>query len=320
MIFVILLEIFCVLFDGGYWFEKKFIYDRNARLAAFELEQKDQIDVLNIGDSLSTTSLAPMELYRDYGYTSYNLGQDLQTPVESYYALKTALKTQPIKVVLYEAHNLFSGTPGYEFPESLLSERLKTDFPFLRFHYVWLKYWKPRSIRHYFKGFLVNDGHDGYTGGEYYDWSSTEHHWINDNYVAVFKKTVELCRRKGITLVLYSAPSPVCYYTISYHNTLVDLAKEVGVVYMDANYDRDKIYMDWKKDTHDCGDHLNLSGSRKMTNYLADYLASNADLPDHRNDPSFQAWTDLWDPYAEEIIQMKNIYYTILEDQMGFYD
>ena len=237
MIFVILLEIFCVLFDGGYWFEKKFIYDRNARLAAFELEQKDQIDVLNIGDSLSTTSLAPMELYRDYGYTSYNLGQDLQTPVESYYALKTALKTQPIKVVLYEAHNLFSGTPGYEFPESLLSERLKTDFPFLRFHYVWLKYWKPRSIRHYFKGFLVNDGHDGYTGGEYYDWSSTEHHWINDNYVAVFKKTVELCRRKGITLVLYSAPSPVCYYTISYHNTLVDLAKEVGVVYMEKGID-----------------------------------------------------------------------------------
>ena len=100
MIFVILLEIFCVLFDGGYWFEKKFIYDRNARMAAFELEQKGQINVLNIGDSLSTTSLAPMELYRDYGYTSYNLGQDLQTPTESYFALKTALKTQPIKAVL----------------------------------------------------------------------------------------------------------------------------------------------------------------------------------------------------------------------------
>ena len=307
MIFVILLEIFCVLFDGGYWFEKKFIYDRNARLAAFELEQKDQIDVLNIGDSLSTTSLAPMELYRDYGYTSYNLGQDLQTPVESYYALKTALKTQPIKVVLYEAHNLFS-------------ESLKTDFPFLRFHYVWLKYWKPRSIRHYFKGFLVNDGHDGYTGGEYYDWGSTERHWINKYYVAVLKRTVELCRRKGIAFVLYSAPSPVCYHTISLHNTLADLADELGVPYLDANYDRDQIEMDWKTDTHDCGDHLNLSGSRKMTNYLADYLASSTDLPDHRNDPDFQNWTDLWDPYSKEIIQMENIYYTILEDQMGFYD
>ena len=320
LIFVILLEIFCVLCDGGYWFEKKFIYDRNARMAAFELEQKDQINVLNIGDSLSTTSLAPMELYRDYGFTSYNLGQDLQTPIESYYALKTALKTQPIKAVLYEGHNLFSSTPDFEFPSSLLSESLKTEFPFLRFHYVWLKYWKPRSIRHYFKGFLVNDGHDGYTGGEYYDWNSTERHWINKYYVAVLKKTVELCRRKGIVFVLYSAPSPVCYSSISIHNTLADLADELRVPYLDANYDRDKIKMDWKTDTHDCGDHLNLSGSRKMTDYLADYLVSSTDLPDHRNDPAFQAWTDLWDPYAEEIIQMENIYYTILEDQMGFYD
>ena len=152
LIFVILLEIFCVIFDGGYWFEKKFIYDRNARMAAFELEQKGQINVLNIGDSLSTTSLAPMELYRDYGYTSYNLGQDLQTPIESYYALKT----QPIKVVLYEAHTLFYNPDPNEFPTSLLAEPLKTDFPFLRFHYVWLKYWKKRSIREYFHGFLQN--------------------------------------------------------------------------------------------------------------------------------------------------------------------
>ena len=64
VIFVILLEIFCVIFDGGYWFEKKFIYDRNARMAAFELEPKGQIDLLNVGDSLSTSALAPLELYR----------------------------------------------------------------------------------------------------------------------------------------------------------------------------------------------------------------------------------------------------------------
>ena len=320
LVLVVLLKIFSILFDGGYWFEKKFIYDRNARLAAFGLEQKDQINILNIGDSLSTTSLAPMELYRDYGYTTYNLGQDLQTPIESYFALRTALKTQPIKVVLYEGHNLFFASEDFEFPSSLLSESLKTEFPFLRFHYVWLKYWKPRSIRHYFKGFLVNDGHDGYTGGEYYDWDSTERHWVNDLYVEVLKKTVDLCRRKGIYFVIYSAPSPVCYNSISIHNTLADIAEELGVDYLDANYDRDKIEMDWNADTHDCGDHLNLSGSRRMTTYLGDYLAENTDLPDHRDDPDYQAWNDLWDPYAEEIIQMENLYYTILEDEMGFYD
>ena len=120
IILVILFKVFSIIFDGGYWFNKKFIYDRNARAAAFTLEPEGQIDVLNIGDSLSTTALAPMELYRDYGYTAYNLGQDLQTPPESYFALRSALKTQPIKVVFYEVHNLYLHHDDYEFPTTLL--------------------------------------------------------------------------------------------------------------------------------------------------------------------------------------------------------
>lgn len=319
IILVILFKVFSIIFDGGYWFNKKFIYDRNARAAAFTLEPEGQIDVLNIGDSLSTTALAPMELYRDYGYTAYNLGQDLQTPPESYFALRSALKTQPIKVVFYEVHNLYLHHDDYEFPTTLLSEAYETEFPFFRYHYVWLKYWSKRSIRHYFHGFLVNDGHDPYTGGEYYNWDSESREPLYIFYKLMMKETANLCKRNGIRLVLYSAPSPVCYFDISRHNTTADLAAELGVDYLDANYDRDKIQMDWKTDTHDCGDHLNLSGSRRMTVYLADYLTENCDLTDHRGDPDYQAWEDLWPAYEEEIIQMENIYYTILEDQLGFY-
>jgi hypothetical protein len=316
VIFVILLEIFCVIFDGGYWFEKKFIYDRNARMAAFELEPKGQIDLLNVGDSLSTSALAPLELYRDYGITSYNLGQDLQTPTESFLAIETALKTQPIKVVLFEGHNLFQRLDEYEFEITLLSDSMRAIFPFFRFHYVWLKYWKDRSIRKYWKGFLVNDGHDPYTDGEYYDWGSEERRAMNKNYKMMFEQTVKLCKRKGIKLVLYCAPSPACY-DISYHNTLSDLAKEYGIDFLDANYDRDKIEMDWKADTHDCGDHLNLSGSRRMTTYLASYLTENCDLPDHRGEAEYQAWADLWEPYQENIKEMEGTYYGILEDWLG---
>ena len=79
---MILLKIMSFLFGGGFWFAKGYIYDRNARNAALSLETKGQIDVLNIGDSLSTTALTPLELFRDYGYTAYNCGQDRQTPIE----------------------------------------------------------------------------------------------------------------------------------------------------------------------------------------------------------------------------------------------
>ena len=167
VILVILLQVFSIVFDGGYWFRKKLIYDRNARIAALDLEPEGQIDVINIGDSLSTSALSPLDLYRDYGITSYNLGQDMQTPVEGYFAILTALKKQPVRVVLLENHTFFYRLKHYNYISELVSEPLKTGFPFLRFHYLWRNYWKKRSIRTYYKGFLVNDDHDAYTGGEY---------------------------------------------------------------------------------------------------------------------------------------------------------
>ena len=140
VILVILLQVFSIIFDGGYWFQKRFIYDRNARIAALDLEPEGQIDVINIGDSLSTSALSPLDLYRDYGITSYNLGQDMQTPVEAYFAILTALKKQPVKVVLLENHTFFYRLKDYNYISELVSEPLKTGFPFLRFHYLWRKY------------------------------------------------------------------------------------------------------------------------------------------------------------------------------------
>ena len=157
---MILLKIMSFLFGGGFWFAKGYIYDRNARNAALSLETKGQIDVLNIGDSLSTTALTPLELFRDYGYTAYNCGQDRQTPIESYFSIRTARRTQPIKVVLFEIHNLFEKKYDEGFPKAYVTEYAQYEFPILRYHYAWLQYWKKRSIRKYFKGFLINDGHE----------------------------------------------------------------------------------------------------------------------------------------------------------------
>ena len=62
---VIFLTAVSIVFDGGYWFSKGYIMDRNARNAEITTETPGQIDVLNLGDSLSTSALTPLELYRD---------------------------------------------------------------------------------------------------------------------------------------------------------------------------------------------------------------------------------------------------------------
>ena len=97
------------------------------------------------------------------------------------------------------------------------------------------------------------------------------------------------------------------------HNAVAKFAEECGVEYMDANYDRDKIQIEWENDTFDGGDHLNLFGARKMTTYLGDYLARECDLTDHRDDPAYQSWQELWTDYEREIRDMEGTSYPILE-------
>ena len=61
------------------------------------------------------------------------------------------------------------------------------------------------------------------------------------------------------------------------------------------------IGIDWKQDSYDRGDHLNISGARKVTAYMEQYLSDNYDLPDRRNDDGWREWDDLAREYLEEL-------------------
>ena len=105
-IVLITLAVLSAFFNGGFWYRNGYVSNRDARYAAIDLEEPGQIDVLNVGNSLCDVSLTPLELFRDYGITSYNMGRDLQSKEATYYAIKAALRKQKIKVLLWETDNL----------------------------------------------------------------------------------------------------------------------------------------------------------------------------------------------------------------------
>ena len=71
-------------FRGGYWYLRGYLADRDCRIAGIQKEPKGQVDVLNVGDSLADVAITPVEMYRDYGITSYVMGRDLQKCMETY--------------------------------------------------------------------------------------------------------------------------------------------------------------------------------------------------------------------------------------------
>ena len=77
----------------------------------------------------------------------------------------------------------------------------------------------------------------------------------------------------------------------------------------------DEIGIDWNKDTFDEGDHLNYYGSKKLTDYLSEYLKEECDLTDHRGDPEFESWNELLPLYEQEIVKMEGTSYSRLEKE-----
>ena len=78
------------------------------------------------------------------------------------------------------------------------------------------------------------------------------------------EKIKRLCEKNGADLLLVSAPSPK-NYNYKKHNSLEEYARENDLSYVDLNMKFRDIGIDWKMDSYDRGDHLNISGARRVS-------------------------------------------------------
>ena len=72
-----------------------------------------------------------------------------------------------------------------------------------------------------------------------------------------------------------------------------------GVPYLDFNLLEKELGINWKTDTMDGGDHLNMNGAKKVTEYLGAYLKKNYVLSDYRENQMYQYWHRDWKKYKE---------------------
>lgn len=71
-------------------------------ILGFEDEQKNSLDVLFLGSSMSYRHIYPLELWNNFGIVSYNLGTSEQTIPMSYYLLQYALEQQTPQVIVLD--------------------------------------------------------------------------------------------------------------------------------------------------------------------------------------------------------------------------
>ena len=246
--------------------------------------------------------MSPMDLWNQTGITSFDCGQPGQRIQETCFLLKEAFKTQSPKLVILETNAMFRD-PGFLTNVSMsIIEPVRYYFPIFRYHNLWKQIidGKKYTGRTVFKGFEIRDKVVPYEGSDHYMKETKDVQQIPEFVYYYMEDIKKMCRENGADLLLMSAPSPH-NYNYKKHNAIEAYAKENALPYIDLNMKTKEIGIDWKKDSYDKGDHLNLHGAQKVTAYMGKYLKENYTLPDHRGEEGYQEWQNLAVQFQAEV-------------------
>ncbi len=270
----------------------------NTTANGFLGEKPNSIDVLILGDSESFTSFSPMQIWRDYGYTTYVCGTSRQYVQDTYNFLERFTQSQKPKVVFLETNLLYRAEGRFSDIFRVAQNTASKFLPVFEYHNRWKRLGlndfhktKGYTWRDELKGFRINAKIVPYEGTPQYMKKTDKAKRIPPVCTYYFKKMAEICKENNAELVLVSTASPV-NWSYEKHNGVAKLAKEYGLKYLDMNLVVDELKIDWKNDTYDKGDHLNFYGAQKATDYLGKYIKANYSITDNRSKEEFKHWNE----------------------------
>jgi hypothetical protein len=116
------------------------------------------------------------------------------------------------------------------------------------------------------------------------------------------QKMTDLCKEKGVELILMKAPSLYPYWYEEYDAQIAAFAEKNGLAYYDFTKVTEEIGLDFQTDTYDSGLHLNHTGAVKLSHYFARILVEKHGMADHREDPRIaDLYAEKLQRYEEEI-------------------
>lgn len=275
---------------------------RNKNFYRIRREKTDSIDVIIVGNSLSYSAISPMGFWREHGFTAYACGQSGQTIRETEEMLKTALSVQTPRVVILETDVLFNKNNQITRKnlDKIIGSALGYYVPVLRGHDIWKSLIIKKGYSdNSFKGFAVRPNVAAYKKGDYMS-ESGEKEEISETTLDYMDRIINMCEGVGAELILVGTPSPD-NYNYAKHKVIEEYAREKSLISLDMNMLLEEVGIDWKTDSLDKGDHLNLSGAEKVTIYLGRFLTEKCELPDHRGDPAYKSWAEESEKYEESI-------------------
>ncbi len=316
-------------------------------------DEKNNFDVLFFGTSHVLDAVYPMELWKNYGFISYNCAGHANALATSYWEAQLALEHTSPKLIVIDCFGLTEEAKTSRnsfsyvhlamdaFPLSRTKVQAVNDLlddeeverliaeneliiedgawigqeegrdpiallcPFTVYHNRWSSLGRsdlhpPRNVQ---------------KGAETMIGISAPFGWVQvpagekleDDTVSILylEKLIEDCQTRGIEVLLTYLPFIANEEEQLEARRLYDIAEKYGVRYL--NYLELNV-VDFETDFYDGHSHLNCSGAEKVTDFMGDFITSNYDLPDHRDDPDYTSWN-------EDFKQYRSFQHSLLREQ-----
>lgn len=288
-------------------------------ILGFENEPINTLDVIFLGSSMSYRQIYPLELWSEYGISSYNLGTSEQIIPLSYYVLKHALERQCPKVVVLDVgmcviesksfsdarlhqvwDNLSWSDAKYESIQDLAENPETFYLDIIQYHDSWKKLNKNNFQKHY----DYEKGAGCYSGTKPLEpvilLDESEQQNPPKITIEYLDKIITLCEKNNIELLLTGMPTEqlneerqkMFHYIENY-------VRPKNVKFINFYTLMDELSLSWKTDFADSV-HLNYQACRRVTKYIGNYLQTNYEVPDHRGEEAYKSWDVDWNVYKKK--------------------
>lgn len=277
-------------------------------------------DILLIGTSHISNAIIPLELWNNYGYTSYVLYAGYDDMERNIMILRQALQYSTPKLVVLDVENYWDKSEAdvslndyHKFVDDfpLTKEKVATTlelypdsesrseiiFPLVRYHDRWKELksedFAERGEVDFLKGAIL---FNKVCPVENYRIVPKEEGVLRDSYaIETLRKFISYCQERDIqvlvTTIPYGADEERQSYMQGIHNMLdewnVDHQNliELELVNPDTDYYNES--------------HLNVWGADKITDYLGEYIHTHYEIPDRRAEKCAVIWNQEYEQYVE---------------------
>ena len=285
--------------------------DAQRKYGAFFADQQG-FDVLFMGTSRVLDAITPMELWRDFGVTSYNMGNNSEPLEMTYHVLKYAMGVHKPKVVVVDVfymdhaineawafpyrHMFLDAVPFGREKIDIVKATLPKD--------EWLEFLMPFSLYHGRWEQILSGEQERMVecepymmGGEFRptrtdrtDYAFTDAMVEQEAPGAqALRDIAALCKENGVELVFVALPGHAAEEKQMYINSAAPVAEEVGVPFVNMI---PMGVIDRQQDCYDAEGHLNPDGASKATAWLGTYLTQNYALEDKRGTAGYAHWEE----------------------------